>query len=58
MNEKEKIELILDAFDKCELTFDEDLTMDEMCLMSINTIWDIVEEMQILIKQIKVVIEL
>ena len=49
--------MISDAFDKCDLTFDEDLAIDVMCSVSINTIWEILDEMYILIKQIKAVID-
>ena len=58
MSDKEKIEMIWDAFDKCDLTFDDPLSREIILMMSVNTIYEILDEMQTLIKQIRVVIDL
>lgn len=53
MNDTEKIKKIRESFFQCDLTFDEPLSKAVMLMMSVNTIYEILDDMQTLIMEIR-----
>lgn len=58
MSDTEKIKKIREAFFQCDLTFDEPLPKEIMLMMSVNTIYEILDDMQTLIMHIRRAVDL